>query len=988
MAKLYPPYIEGTIPAFYADGNQAILTVPFSMNKAVSIADFTGIALKVKTVQTNEFIYSATTANSEIDYLRTNFKANFTINLTQNPKFKIGQFYKIQIAYCGSDAARTPGYYSTVGVVKFTTYPSVKIADLMNFSTHRMTYTGVYSQTSEDSAKEMDVSEKVYEYCFNLYEDLDNSSPLLVASSEWQLHNSSTDIVNYESTDEYSFTYSLKQNKYYHVEYIVRTINGLEVSSGTYTVMDKAGTSPEIDAILSCRNDFENGYVSLTFIPNDPEHNYANGSFLLSRSSSEDNFTNWYPLQRFTLRNADKLNTWEYKDFTVQHGLKYIYAVQQYNSKGLYSTRLYAIDKNGNTYIEPDFEDSFLYDGKRQLKIRFNPKVSSFKTDLMENKMETIGSKYPFIFRNSKVEYKEFPIAGLISYHSDEANLFMNDEDLGLATNYTQKPRSEISRTKAFETSDLYLRSRTTAYSTYNIAAERIFKLSVLEWLNNGKPKLFRSPTEGNYIVRLMNVSLTPEDKTGRMIHSFQCTAYEISDCNHKTLNSYGIIQIDEPAETQYRLLTIGLADPAVRNYYANSATSAVDIQYQQAEQSVLISHLQYQLAIAEDDRRDAATQYSQILNDYYLNNIGSPSTIASAQALLREKQDACTDLEEQIRQAQAEAVRLAGLTTYKKLNEHEIYEYIEFRDCIPGTTFYIRDITAGGVEESIVIGVTGSYTKELKGHRFSSIRVEEDENGDIPPFGLITYKYLATVQNNFEKIYDINYEQVVARQFIGPVTIINTQLPSDEINDIKRTLISLYYTNFKARIVSEVYKDDHGDIWKWENSGTSIAEHQGAFIPNDKLDPLIVYKVHRNLHAWEYAQWRFVLSKNDYDWVPIDSLDYTITVDNETLTLLHDNEEELLNHLIQFFDDQTFYYLHIGSGIILDCAYATTNVTYNVEVTDEDLQEEMSLYLLALEMYNDPTNENAYQKDSFYYGVLKPQWQAYCDLLEQKLRE
>jgi hypothetical protein len=62
-----------------------------------------------------------------------------------------------------------------------------------------------------------------------------------------------------------------------------------------------------------------------------------------------------------------------------------------------------------------DFEDMFLADGKRQLKIRFNPKVSSFKNDILEQKIDTIGSKYPFIFRNGNVYYKEFPISGLIS---------------------------------------------------------------------------------------------------------------------------------------------------------------------------------------------------------------------------------------------------------------------------------------------------------------------------------------------------------------------------------------------------------------------------------------------------------------------------------------------------------------------------------------------------------------------------------------------
>jgi hypothetical protein len=54
-----------------------------------------------------------------------------------------------------------------------------------------------------------------------------------------------------------------------------------------------------------------------------------------------------------------------------------------------------------------------------------------------------------------------------------------------------------------------------------NLKREREFKLEVLNWLNNGQPKLFRSPTEGNYIIRLMNISLAPEDKLGRMIHTF-----------------------------------------------------------------------------------------------------------------------------------------------------------------------------------------------------------------------------------------------------------------------------------------------------------------------------------------------------------------------------------------------------------------------------------------------------------------------------------
>jgi hypothetical protein len=51
--------------------------------------------------------------------------------------------------------------------------------------------------------------------------------------------------------------------------------------------------------------------------------------------------------------------------------------------------------------------------------------VSSFKSTILETKIDTIGGHYPFVFRNGNVEYKEFPISGLITLLSDENELFM-----------------------------------------------------------------------------------------------------------------------------------------------------------------------------------------------------------------------------------------------------------------------------------------------------------------------------------------------------------------------------------------------------------------------------------------------------------------------------------------------------------------------------------------------------------------------------------
>jgi hypothetical protein len=63
-----------------------------------------------------------------------------------------------------------------------------------------------------------------------------------------------------------------------------------------------------------------------------------------------------------------------------------------------------------------------------------------------------------------------------------------------------------------------------------------------LNWLNNGSIKLFKSSTEGNYLVRLFNVSLSPEEKVGRMLHSFSAVAYEIDKISPETLEQYGLL--------------------------------------------------------------------------------------------------------------------------------------------------------------------------------------------------------------------------------------------------------------------------------------------------------------------------------------------------------------------------------------------------------------------------------------------------------------
>jgi len=150
-----------------------------------------------------------------------------------------------------------------------------------------------------------------------------------------------------------------------------------------------------------------------------------------------------------------------------------------------------------------------------------------------------LGSKFPFFFTNEIINYKEFSISGLISYLMDINHYFLSVEELNMPINWDY----------------------TTDIIDENIFFERKFKMSVLDWLNNGEVKLFRSPAEGNYLVRLSGVSLSPTDSVSRMLHTFTATADEIDDCTEDKLAFYKIINLDVSTSYVLNFETLNLND-------------------------------------------------------------------------------------------------------------------------------------------------------------------------------------------------------------------------------------------------------------------------------------------------------------------------------------------------------------------------------------------------------------------------------------------
>lgn len=243
------------------------------------------------------------------------------------------------------------------------------------------------------------------------------------------------------------------------------------------------------------------------------------GTVTIIRSSSKNNFKYWEDVYTTQVNAAEGVNL-RWLDRTVESGVWYKYAIQPRNQEGVRGLALITKEP-----VIVNYEDIYLLDKERALKIKFNPSISSFKRNLFEQKIDTLGSKYPFIVRNGVVEYHSFPIQGTISFLMDDINGFFTPEELYQDANA------------------LYQEYQTQHnISKYNdIITEKMFRDKVIDFLYNNEVKMFKSATEGNYLVKLMNISFTPNQTLGRYIYDFSCEAYEVAECNNDNLDYYGI---------------------------------------------------------------------------------------------------------------------------------------------------------------------------------------------------------------------------------------------------------------------------------------------------------------------------------------------------------------------------------------------------------------------------------------------------------------
>ena len=319
--------------------------------------------------------------------------------------------------------------------------------------------------------------------------------------------------LNYKTDNEYTPLNPIKFDFIYNA-WTAETINAQLVTIDS-------NFDGLLDDITTLDQEEDEGRIILKIYS--PSTDPWSGNIGIRRASQEDNFSTWEDIKIFTVRNQDLNSLDLIYDYTIKSGVWYKYGIQAITKEGARGELV-----EMRTPIQRLFNYSFVLgqDGQ-QLKLQFNNVISSFKHQIYDTKQDTIGSKFPFISRNGIVDYRTFPITGLVSFNMDENNTFLHNgkEDL-----YNYKDVVNLYDNYALENNRYQ----------YDYTYERDFREKVLQFLQNGKPKLFKSPTEGNVIVRLIDVNCTPEKTLDRMLYTISANANEIAEDTMENYLKYG----------------------------------------------------------------------------------------------------------------------------------------------------------------------------------------------------------------------------------------------------------------------------------------------------------------------------------------------------------------------------------------------------------------------------------------------------------------
>lgn len=550
--NLYPPIISTYMPAFVRNTACRIYFALSTYNNAEEIKN---VQIVISNQNTNLSALKAQTypAGIKIATLHKDEDRNsddkyyVTIEPSdlQSGIFELNQYYKVQIRFTGtgatnlsnsnqiakwlSDNQKFFSEWSTVCLIKGIEKPSLYlkgfgVTDGENiFTSEVLEFVGkMYYERDAEVEKEY-----LKLYRIKIYQ----------VSSNKLVYDSGDVYTNVYNPNEINYTLkaALEDGITYQVVFSYTTVNDYTNSvSYTFSIMQNAGVDA-LNAKITATMENDLGRAKIDIISTDSEIFF--GNLTIRRTSSKSNFTIWEDIHNTSIMGNKALNyTWY--DYTIESGVWYKYCAQ---------TRSITGDRGPVITIRRPimtvFDDIFLTREDMQIRVRYNPQISSFKKTILESKTDTLGSKFPVIRRNGSVGYRQFSISGLITAFCDEEGVFINRESTYGDTITYYDNYNETNNIDEYQ----------------DFIYERRFREQVMDFLHANTIKLFRSTTEGNILVRLMDVSFTPNETLGRMLYTFNATAYEIDECSLVNFEKYGIQAVgDYNRHLKYTYSTLG----------------------------------------------------------------------------------------------------------------------------------------------------------------------------------------------------------------------------------------------------------------------------------------------------------------------------------------------------------------------------------------------------------------------------------------------
>lgn len=530
LNNLYPPIINTYMPSFLIDENllDNKCRVYFSLSSYNNITDIKNAQVTVTYQNNNQSALKEETYPCDImvtNIYEDNLKQSedkYYIEIhnsdLEDGIFNINEYYKVQIRFTGINASNNPGQRIDSWLFENQSYFSEwsTICLIKGISSHTIFLNG-FDETATPMIWTSEVLSVIGSLSFNNpaeIEKLKNYTITLLDKKDIVLYETK-ELFNNFNEFNYVIPYRLIDGEYYKVKIEYVTTN-LYTNTLEYEFMIILNPLDKLDVSIVAEPDEENGIVGVTI--KSLKTGFISDNITIRRASSKTNFLIWEDVYT-TLVSGDEIDlTWY--DFTVEAGVWYKYGVQR---RGLSGGRSVITTIEEPIFI--DFENIYLTDENYQLNIRFNPSISSFKYNTNEIKIETVGNKYPYFRSNGIIKYREFPLNGLITAFMDKDNLFTSREEIygnskELYDNYNEENGINL---------------------FYDVHYERFFREKVMDFLYDKKIKLFRSPTEGNILVKISDVNFMPQENLSRQVYSFSCILTEIEDTSVDNYHKYGI---------------------------------------------------------------------------------------------------------------------------------------------------------------------------------------------------------------------------------------------------------------------------------------------------------------------------------------------------------------------------------------------------------------------------------------------------------------